>query len=170
MTNKYLEVATSLTQTGRISIARSVFISLQILASKWLWSLAEIEVVDASRFHEGRDKQTSTIDERFEINSSITDGLRSWDRLSSPRLKRLRHRPRPTRRAQDKAGHSASVGMALLPTCHGHVVSRKLALNTTISCFELQLAISSPWPTRLSALSQHPIHQHSAPPVHKFPL
>ena len=65
MTNKYLEVATSLTQTGRISIARSVFISLQILASKWLWSLAETEVVDASSFHEGRDQQTSTIDERL---------------------------------------------------------------------------------------------------------
>ena len=62
MTNKYLEVATSLTQTRRLSIARSVFISLQILASKWLWSLAEAEVVDASSFYEERDQQMSTID------------------------------------------------------------------------------------------------------------
>ena len=65
MTNKYLEVATSLTQTGRMLIARSVFISLQILASKWLWSLAETEAVDVSSFHEERDQQTSTIDEQL---------------------------------------------------------------------------------------------------------
>ena len=52
-----------LDRVDEISIARSVFLSLQILAFNQLWSLAVTKVVNASCFNEGRDQQMLTLDE-----------------------------------------------------------------------------------------------------------